>query len=195
MTEHNKLTIIGIIFKVLLLASIIAVLIYGFMQITGLKRRVTTAENRLNESGIATVDQNTDQSQDPTFKLINTKTTKVKVDNFNPNNKDQTNTYIDKTVIAYTIEITNNSNFSYEIDTYSIRAKTDSGLLAQTAPVSPDVTSNQQLSLAPGGKSTITLYYLPIKDQPFTSLFNTMTQKEIKSQAKVDNQHSTQICT
>jgi len=181
MTEHNKLTIIGIIFKVLLLASIIAVLIYGFMQITGLKRRVTTAENRLNESGIATVDQNTDQSQDPTFKLINTKTTKVKVDNFNPNNKDQTNTYIDKTVIAYTIEITNNSNYSYDIDTYNIRAKTDSGLLAQTAPVSPDVISNQQLSLAPGGKSTITLYYLPIKDQPFTSLYNTMTQKEIKS--------------
>lgn len=179
MTEHKKIQIITTLFKVLFVVGVIAALVFGYFQITGLKSRMTTAENRLNEGTFYYDDTaKADQSTQPTYKIVNTKDATVKIEEFNGTET----TYTPKATKAYTIEVVNSTQNSIDVDTFSIRARTDQGQLVSPSNIDPkDPTYIQQpISLAPGGKVTFTLYYLPVKDQSFTGLYDSLTQQEIK---------------
>lgn len=179
MTEHKKFQIITTLFKVLFVGGVIAALVFGYFQISGLKSRMTTAENRLNE-GTFYYDDSTkaDQSTQPSYKIVSTKDATVKIEEYTgmePN-------YVAKATKAYTIEVVNTTQNSIDVDTFSIRARTDQGRLVSPSNIDPKDPNyiQQPISLAPGGKVTFTLYYLPVSDQSFTGLYDSMTQQEIK---------------
>jgi hypothetical protein len=179
MTEHKKIQVFTVVLKVLFVAAVIAALVLGYYQIKGLKSRMTTAENRLNESTFYYDDSaKTDESSQPSYKIVSVKDANVKVEQSN----GMETTYTPKAVKAYTIEVDNTTNYSIDVDTFSIRARTENGQLispAYTDPSDPNYVA-QPISLAPGGKTTFTLYYAPAKDQSFTGLYDSMQQKEIK---------------
>lgn len=179
MTEHKKFQIITTLFKVLFFVGIIAALVFGYFQITGLKSRMTTAENRLNEGTFYYDDSaKADPSTQPTYKIVSTKDATVKVEE--PNGMDIN--YVSKATKAYTVEVVNTTQYSFDVDTFSIRARTDQGRLVSSANLDPKDPNyiQQPISLAPGGKVTFTLYYVPLADQTFTGLYDSMTQQEIK---------------
>jgi hypothetical protein len=171
--------IFTVILKVLFVVGVITALVFGYYQIKGLKSRMTTAENRLNEGTFYYDDSaKTDESSQPSYKIVSIKDANVKVEKSN----GMETTYAPRDVKAYTIEVDNTTSYSIDVDTFSIRARTENGQLispAYTDPSDPNYVS-QPISLAPGGKVTFTLYYVPVKDQSFTGLYDSMQQKEIK---------------
>jgi hypothetical protein len=179
MTEHKKLQFLRVVFKALFVVGVIAALTLGYYQIKGLKARMTTAENRLNEGTFYYDDTaKSSESQQPVYKITGTKDVNVKVEQYT----GMDTTYVSKPTKAYTLEVENVTKNSVDIDSYSIRARTDQGQLVSPTNIDPkDPTYIQQpISLAPGGKVSFTLYYLPVNGQSFTGLYDSITQKEIK---------------
>jgi hypothetical protein len=179
MTEHKKVQIFTVLLKLLFVIGVITALVLGYYQIRGLKSRMTTAENRLNEGTFVYDDMaKLDESIQPSYKIVSIKDANVKVEQL----KGMDVTYVSKEAKAYTIEVNNTTQSSLDVDTYSMRARTDQGQLISPANIDPTEPNyiSQPISLAPGGKTTFTLYYVPIEGQSFTGLYDSIQQKEIK---------------
>lgn len=181
---NNKIRIAILVAKVLLVIGLVAALVYGCMQIKGLKNRMTTAENRLNDGGISSdVSESADEAT-VDYTIISQEDGIKEVEDYDPSlvkEGDSGVSYKEKKVTIFEVSVSNPTKYPVEISTLNFRAKTDKGQL-----ISPTITKDQSqysgtipTGLAPGGKTTLTLVYLPIEGEKIVGLYDDLYSRDI----------------
>lgn len=155
-----------VIALVALFLMIIGIAAYGFRQIKGLKSRVTTVENRVNET-YAYNEEGADEVVD--IKVASHSTKQLRVETIY--SMEGTPQYETKSVEEFIVRIKNNTSWQHN-DGGAIQARTAKGVLISPATIHPDDFKGEStLSLAPGGEAEITLHFVAPEGEKITDIY------------------------
>ncbi len=172
----------------LLIIGLIAVSAYYFMQIKGLKDRVTQLENNYN--GLSSLVPYDDmamydgQNSGISYDVTSIETKNVRVEDMEAYNMgmspDGEPSYESKDVKVIKVKIVNNSETVYTFDGYGLQAQTKEGELLPPLRVHPDDAAGKtNFVLAPGGTAEGYLY-VEGGTQEIVGLYDTMYSTSVK---------------
>jgi hypothetical protein len=162
---------------VLVIAGFVGVTIYEQFELRGLRARMHTLENNVNDLGMV-YDGTADESK-VDYEEISKESATVRVVDLGDMNykydESTEQTYKSQKVLVYKLKITNDIGWQYDYSEGQIKGKTASGQLIDplfASDIHPDdLKGSVTLSLAPGGQGEIYVY-LPA-DKGITGLYYT----------------------
>ena len=161
---------------VLVILGFVGVTVYEQFELRGLRARVHTLENSMNDLGMV-YDGATDDLL-VNYEQISKESATVRVLDTGAYNKyddSSEQTYKSRQVLVYKLKITNSTDWQYDYSEGQVKGKTASGQLVEPLFVSDihpdDQKGSGTLSLAPGGQGEVYVY-LPA-DKGITELYYT----------------------